>query len=166
MFFNFIYSTFCLYLLTKLFTMKLRSLIVMLLLFFAAGAYAQITVNVFINGIKSGQYVVKENQTDAGIWYKKAVYKNMNKLTIEVKGKILNNDTYRRVVEAVDDNSKSLFISSETPGVLGQFDLTDKAISKRLSKGKIVKLYLQMDPASASSKAPSRRIFIGNLTTK
>ena len=138
----------------------------MLLLFFAAGATAQVSVNVFINGIKSGQYVVKESQTDAGIWYKKAVYKSMNKLTIEVKGKILNTDAYKRVVEAVDDNSKSLFISSETPGVLGQFDLTDKAITKRLSKGKIVKLFLQMDPANASSKAPSRRIFIGNLTAK
>ena len=146
--------------------MKLRSLIVMLLLFIAVSSNAQVTVNVFINGIKSGQYAVKQDQTDAGIWYKKAVYKSMNKLTIEVKGKVLNNDAYRRVVEAVDDNSNSLYIASETPGVLGQFDLTTKAISKRLSKGKIVKLYLQMDPASASSKAPSKRIFIGNLTAK
>lgn len=146
--------------------MKLRSLIVILLLFFAAGANAQLTVNVFINGIKSGQYIVKEDQTEAGIWYKKAVYRSMNKLTIEVKGKVLKNDAYKRVVEAVDDNSKSLFISPETPGVLGQFDLTDKAISKRLSKGKIVKLYLQMDPANPMSKAPSRRIFIGNFTAK
>ena len=146
--------------------MKLRSLILLLSLFFAAGANAQLTINVFINGIKSGQYIVKEGQADAGIWYKKAVYKSMDKLTIEVKGKILNNDAYKRVVEAVDDESKSLYIASETPGVLGQFDLTDKAIRKRLSKGKIVKLYLQMDPASAMSKAPSRRIFIGNLTAK
>ncbi len=146
--------------------MKLKSLIVALLLFSAAGTYAQVTVNVFINGTKSGQYEVKEGATDGGIWYKKADYKKMNKFAIEVKSKMLSNDAYKRVVEAVDDNSKSLFIASETPGVLGQFDLSDKAITKRLAKGKIVKLYLQMDPASPSSKVVSKRIFIGNLTAK
>ena len=146
--------------------MKLKSLIVALLIFVAAGTHAQVTVNVFINGTKSGQYQVKEGSTDGGIWYKKAVYKSMNKLSLEVKSKLIVTDVYKRVVEAVDDNSKSLFIASETPGVLGQFDLTDKAVIKRLGKGKIVKLYLQMDPASPSSKAPSKRIFIGNLTAK
>ena len=146
--------------------MKLRSLIVLLLLFFAAGVKAQLTVNVFINGIKSGQYVIKDGETEGGIWYKKGVYKSMNKLSIEVKGKILNTDAYRRSVEAVDDNSNSLYFAKETETVLGQFDLTAKAVTKRLSKGKIVKLYLQLDPASASSKAPSRRIFIGNFTAK
>lgn len=146
--------------------MKLKSLIVALLLFSAAGTYAQVTVNVFINGLKSGQYEVKESATDGGIWYKKSVYKNMNKFTIEVKSKMLSNDAYKRVVEAVDDNSKSLLIASETPGVLGQFDLSDKAVTKRLGKGKIVKLYLQMDPASPSSKVVSKRIFIGNFTAK
>ncbi len=146
--------------------MKLRSLIVMLLILVTAASKAQITVNVFINGIKSGQYIVKDGQADAGIWYKKAVYKSMNKLTIEVKAKMLNTDAYRRSVEAVDDNSKSLILAQETPGILGQFDLTDKAVTKRLSKGKIVKLYLQLDPASAMSKAPSKRIFIGNFTAK
>ena len=146
--------------------MKLRSLIAMLLIFFAATTKAQCTVDIFINGIKSGQYTIKEGQTDGGIWYKKAVYKSMNKLTIEVKGKMVKSDAYKRSVEAVDDASNSLMVSPETSGVLGQFDLSDKAVRKRLGKGKIVKLYLQMDPASAMSKAPSKRIFIGNLTAK
>jgi len=146
--------------------MKLRSFIAMLLIFFAATTKAQITVDIFINGIKSGQYIIKDNATDGGIWYKKAVYKSMNKLTIEVKGKIIKSDVYKRSVEAVDDASNSLMLSSETPGVLGQFDLSDKAVRKRLGKGKIVKLYLQLDPANPASKMPSKRIFIGNLTAK
>ena len=90
----------------------------------------------------------------------------MNKFSIQVKGKILKSDAYKRSVEAVDDASNSLMLSPETPGVLGQFDLSDKAVRKRLGKGKIVKLYLQLDPASAMSKAPSKRIFIGNLTAQ
>ena len=95
--------------------MKLRSFIAMLLIFFAASTKAQITVDIFINGIKSGQYIIKDNATDGGIWYKKAVYKSMNKLTIEVKGKIIKSDVYKRSVEAVDDASNSLMLSSETP---------------------------------------------------
>jgi len=138
----------------------------MLLIFVAAASKAQVTVNVFINGIKSGQYIIKDGQTDAGIWYKKAVYKSMNKLSIEVSAKIIKSDVYKRTVEAVDDASNSLMVSPETPGVTGQFDLSDKAVRKRLGKGKIVKLYLQLDPANPMSKVPSKRIFIGNLTAK
>ena len=138
----------------------------MLLLFLTAGTHAQVTVNVFINGIKSGQYVIKEDQTDGGIWYKKSVYKNMDRLSIEAKGKILNNAAYKRIVEVVDEKSKSLLIAPETAGVIGQFILTDKAIAKRLSKGKMVKLFLQMDPVNAKSMMPSKRIFLGNLTAK
>lgn len=138
----------------------------MLLISIAATSRAQVTVNIFINGIKSGQYVVKDGQADAGIWYKKSVYKSMNKLSIELKSKLISSDAYKRKVEAVDDASNSLMVSAETPGVLGQFDLTDKDLRKRLGKGKIVKLYLQMDPANPVSKAPSKRIFIGNLTAK
>lgn len=146
--------------------MKIRSLIVMLLVFFAATSKAQITVDIFINGIKSGQYIVKDGDTEAGMWYKKAVYKSMDKLSIQVKSKAIKSDTYKRSVEAIDDEGHSLMLSPETPGVLGQFDLSDKAVRKRLGKGKIVKLYLQMDPINPASKAPSKRIFIGNLTAK
>ena len=146
--------------------MKLRSLIAMLLIFFAATSKAQITVDIFINGIKSGQYIVKDGDTETGMWYKKAVYRSMDKLSIQVKGKALKSEAYKRSVEAIDDAGNSLMLSPETPGVLGQFDLSDKAVRKRLGKGKIVKLYLQMDPANPAGKAPSKRIFIGNLTAK
>lgn len=146
--------------------MKPRSLFVMLLLCFASAIQAQITVNVFINGTRSGQYIIKEDQNDGGIWYKKTVYKNMNRLSIEVKGKMAENDFYKKNVEVTDDKDNPLFTAPETGGVKGQFVLTDKAIKKRLSKGKMIKLYLQMDPSDPRSKAPSRRIFIGNLTAK
>ena len=147
--------------------MKIRLLFATLLIFFAAGSKAQITVDIFINGIKSGQYIVKEGDTGvAGIWYKKAVYKSMDKFSIQIKGKTIKSDVYRKSVEAVDDASNSLMLSPETPGVLGQFDLSDKSVRKRLGKGKIVKLYLQLDPANPTAKFPSKRIFIGNLTAK
>jgi hypothetical protein len=146
--------------------MKLKSLLIVTLLFFAANTHAQWATSVFLNGIKSGDYNIKEGQTDGGIWYKKSVYKTMERLSIEVKGKDINNTMYKRTVEVVDDKAKSLLVAPETEGLPGQFVLTDKGIQKRLAKGKMVKLYLQLDPANASSKAPSKRYFIGNLTAK
>ena len=143
--------------------MKLRTLLVLLLIFAAAGTHAQFTINVFINGIKSGQYIIKADATDGGIWYKKKVYRNLNRLLIEVKGKTISSPMYKRAVDVTDDELNSIFIAPETPGIFGQFTLTDKAVIKRLSKGKMVKLFLQMDPANEKSKAPSRRVFIGNL---
>ncbi len=146
--------------------MKLKSAIILLCLFCVTQTYAQLNVNVFINGTMAGTYSVNNDQTDAGMWYKKSVFKNLDKLSIEVKGKELNNGAYVRKVEVLDENSKSLFMAAETPTVLGQFLLTDKAVLKRLGKGKQVKLFLLMDPASSKSMAPSKRFFIGNLSAK
>ncbi len=138
----------------------------MMMLFFAASTHAQWAVSVFINGIKAGQYEVKEGQADAGIWYKKSVYKTMTRLSIEVKGKDVNNPMYRRVVEVVDDRSKSLLVAHETEGLPGQFILTNATMARRLGRGKMVKLYLQLDPANEKNKSNSKRYFIGNLTAK
>ena len=146
--------------------MKIRSCLALLLVLLATGTFAQCTVNVFINGIKSGQYVVKAGQTTGGIWYKKKVYKTTERLVIEVKGKIVGNAIYKRVVDVTDGEDNSLFIAPETSGITGQFQLGDKAVLKRLGKGKIVRLFLQLDPANEKSKAPSRRLFIGDLTAK
>ena len=146
--------------------MKLRSTLILLLIFSATGTYAQDTVNVFINNLKAGQYIIKANQEDGGIWYKKKVYKNMGRLAIEVKGQYIGSNIYKRVVDVTDDKENSLFKAPESPGIFGQFMLTEKSVIKRLSMGKMVKLYLQMDPANDMMKAPSRRIFIGNLTAK
>ena len=146
--------------------MKLRALLVLLLIFAAAGTHAQHTVNVFINGVKSGQYIIKADQADGGIWYKKKVYRNMSKLLIEVTGKNITSAMFKRVVDVTDEQQNSIFITPETPGIFGQFSLTEKDVIKRLSRGKMVKLYLQMDPSNEKSKAPSHRYFIGNLTAK
>ena len=146
--------------------MKLRSLLALLFIFLSTGLFAQYTVNIFINGIKSGQYMIKAGQEDGGIFYKKKVYKNMDRLVIEVKGKSIAGKTYKKSVDVTDDEQRSIYMAAETPGLPGQFILTDNAVMKRLGKGKIVKLFLQMDPANPKMMAPSKRIFIGNLTAK
>jgi hypothetical protein len=146
--------------------MKIKLMVMTTMLFLAMAAKAQLSVNVYINGVMSGQYTIRDGQTDGGMWYKKNVYRTASKFAIEVKGKELRNDQYKRSVEAVDDASNSLALVKETETTLGHFDLAERAILKRLGKGKIVKLYLQLDPASDKSKAPSKRIFIGNLTAK
>ena len=146
--------------------MKLRALLALFLIFFSTGTFAQYTVNIFINGIKSGQYIIKANQADGGMFYKKKVYKNMDRLVIEVKGKNIAGSTYKKTVDVTDDEQKSIFMAAQTPGIPGQFILTDNAVIKRLGKGKIVKLFLQMEPANPKMMAPAKRVFIGNLTAK
>lgn len=125
---------------------------------------AQCTVDVFINGIKSGQYKLTDGQQDGGISYKKSVYKGMEKLTIQLSGKSVDGPYFRKV-EVMGDDEKPLFIASETIGAAGQFILTDKAVLKRLAKGKSVKLIVEKTPSNTKSMEAIRKIYIGTLST-
>ena len=69
--------------------MKYRFFFILLFTIFSAGAFAQVTVDVFINGIKAGQYTLTAKQTEGGISYKKSTYKSVDKLSIQIKGKYL-----------------------------------------------------------------------------
>jgi hypothetical protein len=127
---------------------------------------AQITVDVFINGIKSGNYTVKiDDIDDEGIAYKKKVFKKTDKLTIELSGKSLAKGYYRKVQVVGDgDKDKVLETFDETQGAVGQFILTNENVFKRLSKGNAIKLYLLLTPANTKSKMPSKKIFIGTIS--
>lgn len=129
-------------------------------------AKAQDTVSLFNKGILAGNYVIQSGQTTGGIWYKKKQYKKMGDLTIQIRGKSTNATVYKRTLEFVGDSSQSIFLAKETPGILGQFEITDNAVKKRLAKGKPVTLYLLMNPASDKMKIASRRFYMGTLTAK
>ena len=143
--------------------MKLRSLTTLLLLFFTAGVHAQTSVDVFINGIKSGQYIIKNDQATGGISYKKSVYRNMERLSIQVKGKTFDGP-YIRTVEIMGDGEAPLFTAAETVGVNGQFILTDKAVLKRLLRGKPIRLMLIKAPSNTKSMEAVRKIYIGTFS--
>jgi hypothetical protein len=127
---------------------------------------AQVNVNVFINGIKAGAYVVKvDNVDDEGIAYSKKVYKKTEKFTVELSGKSLSKGYLRKVqVVGNEDKDKVLETFNETEGAVGQFVLTNKNVFKRLSNGKAIKLYLLMTPANTKSKLPAKKIFIGSIS--
>ncbi len=139
-------------------------MLLLLLASFSMGAYAQVTVDVFINGIKSGQYTIKANQTDSGgLSYKKSVYKNIDRLSVQIKGKSVDGGYYRKV-KVMADNATPLYIASETEGVTGQFILTDKNVLKRLGKGKAITLYVEKTPANTKSTEAVKKVYIGRLT--
>ena len=149
---------------SKTFIMLRKSFLILLLAFFAKSTFAQATIDVFINGIKAGQYLIKNNQTDSGgIAYKKSVYKNIDRLSIQIKGKSVEGN-YLRKVQVMGEDATPIFIADETLGAVGQFVLTDKAIFKRLSKGKTIKLYVEKTPANTKSKEAVRLIYIGMLS--
>jgi hypothetical protein len=143
--------------------MKPKIFLVLSILLFSAGTDAQTTVDVFFNGTKSGQYLIKEDATTGGISYKKSVYKNLDRLSIQLKGKSIQGP-YLKTVEVMGDDDTPVFTAHETEGAEGQFVLTDKAVIKRLIKGKPIKLILVKSPANSKMMMPSRKIYIGTIS--
>ncbi len=144
--------------------MKRNTFLLLLFVLFTAAAHTQTTVDVFINGIKSGQYTIKANQTDGGgISYKKSVYKDVDRLSVQIKGKSVDGGYYRKV-EVMGGDTDPIFIAKETDGVPGQFILTDKKVVKRLGKGKPITLFVEKTPANTKSKEGVTKVYIGKLT--
>jgi hypothetical protein len=140
---------------------------ILMLLFFALlsiGAFAQVTVDVFINGTKAGQIVLNNSQTTGGLSYKKSVYKNIDKLSIQISGKWVDGGYYRKVLVLGDDANTPMLVAPETVGAVGQFVLTDKEIIKRLKKGKPISLWVEKTPANTKSKEAVTKIFLGTLS--
>ena len=143
--------------------MKKVFLFIILFVAFGAVSFGQCTVDVFINGVKAGQISLKANQTTGGLSYKKSVYKNIDKLTIQIQGKSVDGG-YLRKVMVMGEGDKPMLVSPETVGAVGQFALTDKAIIRRLKSGKSVTLYVEKTPANTKSKEAVSKVYLGTLT--
>jgi hypothetical protein len=143
----------------------MKKIFLSLILFIALGAvsFGQCTVDVFINGVKAGQISLKANQTTGGLSYKKSVYKNIDKLTIQIQGKSVDGG-YLRKVMVMGEGDTPMLVSPETVGAVGQFALTDKAVIKRLKSGKSVTLYVEKTPANTKSKEAVSKVYLGTLT--
>ena len=143
--------------------MKQKILLGLFLAFLSAGAFAQCTVDIFINGVKAGQISLAANQATGGLSYKKSVYKNIDKLSIQIKGKSVDGG-YIRKVQVIGDEVAPMLIASETVGATGQFVLTDKNIIKRLKQGKAITMYVEKTPANTKSKEAVTKVYLGTLT--
>jgi hypothetical protein len=144
----------------------MRQKIFMILCFalLSAGSFAQVTVDIFIDGIKAGQLVLQAGATTGGLSYKKSVYKDIDKLSIQVRGKSVDGGYFRKVQVFGDDATSPMFVASETAGAPGQFILTDTEIISRLKKGKPITMYVEKTPANTKSKEAVTKIFLGTLT--
>jgi hypothetical protein len=143
--------------------MKKIFLFLILIISLGAAAVGQCTVDVFINGVKAGQISLKANQTTGGLSYKKSVYKNIDKLSIQIQGKSVDGGYFRKVM-VMGDGEKPMLVADETAGVVGQFILTDKSVIKRLKSGKAVTLYVEKTPANTKSKEAVSKVYLGTLT--
>ena len=143
--------------------MKQKVLLILFFAFLTVGSFAQCTVDIFINGIKAGQIVLKKGQNTGGLSYKKLVYKNIDRLTIEIHGKSVDGGYYRKI-HVIGDDVTPMLIASETPGAVGQFVLTDKNIIKRLKKGKPITMYVEKTPANTKSTEAVSKVYLGTLT--
>lgn len=143
--------------------MKKFFLFVALFISIGFASVAQTTVDVFINGTKSGQISLKAGQSTGGLSYKKSVYKKIDKLSIQIWGKSVDGGYYRKV-HVIGDDVTPMLIAEETIGAGGQFVLTDKEIIKRLKKGKPITLYVEKTAANTKSQEPVTKVYLGTLT--
>jgi hypothetical protein len=143
--------------------MKKVFLFIVLLVALSTTSIAQCTVDIFINGVKAGQISLKAKATTGGLSYKKSVYKNIDKLVIQIQGKSVDGGYFRKVM-VMGEGEDVLFTASETQGAVGQFELTDKGIIKRLKSGKSVTLYVEKTPANTKSKEAVSKVYLGTLT--
>ncbi len=144
--------------------MKLRSLMVVLLTVLFSSVFAQVKVGVFINGTLAGQYDIKKDQTEGGgLSYKKKDYRTLDKLSVQLSGKAVGGG-YIQTVEVNDTDNATIFTAPETQGVKGQFVISDKAVVKKLTRGKSVKMYLVKTPANTKSTEAVKKIYIGMLS--
>ena len=143
--------------------MKQKILLILFFAFLSAGSFAQTTVDIFINGTKAGQIVLKANENTGGLSYKKKVYRNIDRLSIKIKGKSVDGGYYRKV-HVIGDDVTPMLVVDETKGIVGQFILTDKAIIKRLKQGKPITMYVEKTPANTKSKEAVTKVYLGTLT--
>jgi hypothetical protein len=143
--------------------MKKVFLLLVLFVSISAVSFSQVTVDVFINGLKAGQIKLKANQSFGGLSYKKSTYKNIDKLSIQIQGKSVDGGYFRKV-HVIGDDVEPIVIAEETVGAVGQFILTDKALIKRLKNGKPVTMYVEKTPANTKSKEAVSKVYLGTLT--
>ncbi len=143
--------------------MKQKILFILFFAFLGTGSFAQTTTNIFINGTKAGQIVLKAHENTGSLSYKKSTYKQIDRLVVEISGKSVDGGYYRKV-EVIGDAMTPMLTADETVGAVGQFIITDKAIIKRLKKGKAITMYVVKTPANTKSTEPVGRVYIGTLT--
>lgn len=143
--------------------MKKIFLLFVLFIALSAVTLGQVTVDVFINGVKAGQISLKANESTGGLSYKKSVYKNIDKLSVQIQGKSVDGGYYRKVM-VMGDGEEPMLVATETVGVVGQFVLTDKSIIKRLKSGKPITLWVEKTPANTKSKEAVSKVYLGTLT--
>ena len=144
--------------------MKQKFFLILFFALMATGSFAQVTVDVFINGTKAGQIVLNNKQTTGDLSYKKSVYKNIDKLSIQISGKWVEGGYFRKVMVMGDDATTPMLVAPETAGAVGQFVLTDNEIIKRLKKGKSISLWLEKTPANTKSKEAVTKVYLGMLS--
>lgn len=143
--------------------MKKICLLFILFVALSAVSFGQVTVDVFINAVKAGQISLNANETTGGLSYKKSVYKNIDKLSVQIQGKSVDGGYYRKVM-VMGDGEEPMLVATETVGVVGQFILTDKSIIKRLKSGKPIYLWVEKTPANTKSKEAVSKVYLGTLT--
>ena len=139
----------------------MKKIIALLMLFSSPlQNFAQDTTFVLINENKVGQIISGAGQKETTLVLKKSVFKVYKSFLIQIKGGHMSDSLYITDLEITGD---SIVIISEIKNKSGIFDITKTNSKQQLLAGKILKLYLLLNPSNSRMMMPSRRVFLGNL---
>lgn len=138
-------------------------LIVLLALSVSAQVNAQDTVFVYLDNEKAAQAIIDPIQPNVNLELKKTLHKRTKSFIVQVYGKHIGGEVYRRDLEISGDSS---IIMTETTNRPGLFDISQSDTKKKLLAGKVLKLYLLMNPSNPQMMIPSKRVYLGNLVMK
>ena len=142
----------------------MKPVVALLILFSTATQIlAQDTTSVFVNNNKVGQTISRMGQKETIIVLKKSIFKTYHSFVIQIKGENTGGPGYKTDLEITGD---STVIISEIKDKPGNFDITKTNTKKQLLTGKILKLYLVLNPSNSRMMRPSKKIYLGNIMMK
>ena len=143
--------------------MKLCISLIVFFILVTSAAFSQDTITILINNKKAAKCISFPEQTGTNLPIKKATLKLIRSVAVQVKSDHTRATIYKRDLEIAGDDP---VIIGELRSRPGYFNLSKTSFKKDLLAGKILQLYLLMNPANEKMMIPSRRVFLANLMMK
>ncbi len=125
--------------------------------------FAQDVISVVISGKKMGETTITEQPSVINI--KKIKYKNISAATLIIK-QAMRNDAFKRSIEITDENENSFYKVNELSSKHGWFKINLATIKSTLLKQKIIKVFLDEDPANSMMRIRSSRKLLAEIHLK
>ena len=132
------------------------------LIFFCTNVYSQDTIRVSYGKTTTRWFTVPEKGIQMNL--KRSNYATISNITVEVKLQS-NSEVYKKNIELNGDNANFTTSASEFKKS-GRYYFNLVPVKKKLLKQKIIKVYLQQNPANSMMMMPSKSTLLAEISFK